>query len=45
MNQNLAPLLELMRDYLHDDRAPFYMPGHKRGCGIDPEFAALMGDR
>ncbi len=44
MNQNLAPLLEFMRNYLHDDRAPFYMPGHKRGQGIDPEFAALMGE-
>jgi arginine decarboxylase len=44
MNQNLAPLLESMLDYLHDDRAPFYMPGHKRGRGIDPEFAELMGD-
>jgi arginine decarboxylase len=44
MNQNLAPLLESLRDYLHDDRVPFYMPGHKRGRGIDPEFAALMGE-
>jgi arginine decarboxylase len=43
MNQNLAPLLESLRNYLYDDRAPFYMPGHKRGRGIDPEFMALMG--
>jgi arginine/lysine/ornithine decarboxylase len=44
INQELAPLLVTVRDYLDDDRAPFYMPGHKRGQGIDPEFAALMGN-
>jgi arginine decarboxylase len=43
MNQEIAPLLEAVRDYLGVDHAPFYMPGHKRGQGIDPEFASVMG--
>ncbi|WP_019502835.1 aminotransferase class I/II-fold pyridoxal phosphate-dependent enzyme [Pseudanabaena sp. PCC 6802] len=44
MNQEIAPLLEFARDYLRVNHAPFYMPGHKRGQGIDPEFADLIGN-
>ncbi|PZV13704.1 MAG: lysine decarboxylase [Pseudanabaena sp.] len=44
MNQNSAPLLEAAQRYLHIDHAPFYMPGHKRGQGIDPEFVSIMGE-
>ena len=43
MNQDSVPLLEAARRYLDIDHAPFYMPGHKRGQGIDREFMALMG--
>lgn len=44
MNQESVPLLEAARRYLDIDHAPFYMPGHKRGQGIDREFSALMGE-
>ena len=44
MNQNSVPLLEAARRYLDIDHAPFYMPGHKRGQGIDPEFSDLIGE-
>ena len=44
MNQASVPLLEAARRYLDIDHAPFYMPGHKRGQGIDREFMALMGE-
>ncbi len=43
-NQNSTPLLEAAKRYLNIDHAPFYMPGHKRGQGIDRELAALMGE-
>ena len=44
MNQHSVPLLEAARRYLDIDHAPFYMPGHKRGQGIDREFITLMGE-
>jgi arginine decarboxylase len=44
MNQYSTPLLEAARRYLDINHAPFYMPGHKRGQGIDREFMALMGE-
>jgi len=44
MNQHSVPLLEAAQRYLDIDHAPFYMPGHKRGKGIDREFTALMGE-
>ncbi len=44
MNQNLVPLLEAAQRYLDIDHAPFYMPAHKRGQGIDREFMAIMGE-
>jgi arginine decarboxylase len=44
LNQNSVPLLEAARRYLDIDHAPFYMPGHKRGQGIDREFLKLMGE-
>ena len=43
-NQNSIPLLKAAKRYLNIDHAPFYMPGHKRGQGIDRELAALMGE-
>ncbi|CAN1209304.1 aminotransferase class V-fold PLP-dependent enzyme [Tumidithrix helvetica PCC 7403] len=44
LNQDTAPLFDAVKAYLKVDHAPFYMPGHKRGQGIDPEFAALLGE-
>ena len=43
MDQQTAPLLEIAQKYLDIDDAPFYMPGHKRGQGIDRDFADLIG--
>lgn len=43
VNQDQAPLVEAIAQYLKIDHSPFYMPGHKRGQGIDPEFMAIMG--
>ena len=43
MNQDTAPLLVAAQRYLNIDHAPFYMPGHKRGQGIDRQFVELLG--
>ena len=45
MDQQTAPLLEIAQRYLDIDDAPFYMPGHKRGQGIDRDFADLLGKK
>lgn len=45
MNQDSVPLLAAARRYQDIDRAVFYMPGHKRGQGIDREFRQLMGEQ
>ena len=44
MNQDSFPLLEAARRYLDSKHAPFYMPAHKRGQGIDRELKAIMGE-
>lgn len=38
-----APLVEGVRRYAQAGIVPFSTPGHKRGRGIDPDFAALFG--
>ncbi len=43
MDQQTAPLLEIAQRYLGIDDAPFYMPAHKRGQGIDRVFGDLIG--
>jgi arginine decarboxylase len=43
VNHHQAPLLEAIAQYLNIDHAAFYMPGHKRGVGIDPEFEQILG--
>jgi arginine decarboxylase len=43
VNHHQAPLLEAIANYLNVDHAAFYMPGHKRGVGIDPEFEQILG--
>jgi len=37
------PLLEALRVQAHRPHAPFYTPGHKRGRGIAPSLADLLG--
>ncbi len=39
-----APLIDAMRAALDDDRAPFFMPGHKRGRALDRELVTLLGE-
>jgi arginine decarboxylase len=43
VNHHQAPILAAIAQYLDLDHAPFYMPGHKRGVGIDPEFEQILG--
>jgi arginine/lysine/ornithine decarboxylase len=43
LDHRRAPLVEAMQRYMEDDVLPFSTPGHKRGAGIDEEFAALVG--
>lgn len=38
-----APLLDGVRRYVEHDITPFSTPGHKRGRGVDAEFAELFG--
>ncbi len=38
-----APLLDGVRRYVERDITPFSTPGHKRGRGVDAEYAALFG--
>lgn len=38
-----APLLDGVRRYVDQGVVPFSTPGHKRGRGIDPEYAELFG--
>jgi arginine/lysine/ornithine decarboxylase len=45
LDQSQAPLLTAAQNYLDVHHVPFYMPGHKRGQGIDPELRDLLGER
>lgn len=38
-----APLAEAVRAYRDEEMIPFTTPGHKRGRGIPPQTAALLG--
>jgi len=41
--QTKTPLLDALRECAQKPHAPFYTPGHKRGQGIDPSLASLLG--
>ena len=43
LDHRRAPLLEGVRRYAAAGMVPFSTPGHKRGTGIDDEFAELFG--
>ncbi|MGQ4649570.1 aminotransferase class I/II-fold pyridoxal phosphate-dependent enzyme [Lyngbya aestuarii] len=42
-SQARTPLLDALRTSAHQPNAPFYAPGHKRGQGIPPALADLLG--
>ena len=45
MNQDQIPILEqLQRCATRTPHAPFYTPGHKRGQGISPRLAQILGE-
>ena len=44
LDQSQAPLLTAAQNYLDVHHVPFYMPGHKRGQGIDPALRDLLGE-
>ncbi|MBW4623482.1 MAG: aminotransferase class I/II-fold pyridoxal phosphate-dependent enzyme [Cyanosarcina radialis HA8281-LM2] len=43
-NQTKLPLLEGLREYASNPHVAFYTPGHKRGVGISPSLADLLGE-
>ncbi|MGI9253736.1 MAG: aminotransferase class I/II-fold pyridoxal phosphate-dependent enzyme, partial [Thermomicrobiales bacterium] len=43
LDHRQAPLIDAMKRYVAQDIVPFSTPGHKRGAGVDPEFADLVG--
>jgi arginine decarboxylase len=45
LNQNQTPLLDALKAYTTDAHAAFYTPGHKRGKGIFPPLADLLGTK
>lgn len=45
MSNASAPLLQTLRELRDRPHAPFYVPGHKRGQGIHPALAELLGEQ
>ncbi len=43
LDQSRAPLLEALIKVAAADRWPFHTPGHKRGRGLDPLLAQVLG--
>lgn len=43
LNQNHTPLIAALKACTAKPHAPFYTPGHKRGQGIAPSLADLLG--
>src|SRR5947209_5051543 len=43
LDHRRAPLAEAVRAYRDENMVPFTTPGHKRGRGIPPETADLLG--
>jgi arginine/lysine/ornithine decarboxylase len=44
VDHSRAPILEGIARYFHDGVVPFSTPGHKRGVGMDEEFARLFAE-
>ena len=43
LNQNQIPLVSAIKEVTTRPDSPFYTPGHKRGVGISPHLADLLG--
>jgi arginine decarboxylase len=43
LDQNEAPIVEAIRDYLERDPAPFLIPAHKQGRSLDPFTLDALG--
>lgn len=43
LNQNQIPLISALKTVATSSHSPFYTPGHKRGVGISPHLADLLG--
>ncbi|BAZ31440.1 Orn/Lys/Arg decarboxylase [Cylindrospermum sp. NIES-4074] len=43
LNQDQTPLIDALKACTTRPHAPFYTPGHKRGKGISPHLADLLG--
>ncbi|MFD2925372.1 aminotransferase class I/II-fold pyridoxal phosphate-dependent enzyme [Halobacillus naozhouensis] len=44
MNQNLTPLFTGLKQHAEKNPTQFHIPGHKKGKGMDQQFAHFMGD-
>ena len=45
LNQDRAPILETLRNYIASDTYPFHTPGHKAGRFTPPELVELWGQQ
>ena len=43
--QNETPLINQLKQLADRHEAPFYVPGHKKGQGINPKLQELMGEQ
>ena len=41
--QTQVPLLAAMLNYVNDGVTPFHTPGHKKGKGMHPALASIVG--
>ena len=44
LDQKKTPLFDAVRKFADWDPAPFFMPSHKMGSGIDPRFKSFAGE-
>lgn len=45
INQKIMPYVSAVIDYVHENRVPFHMPGHKQGKGVNKELRKIWGNR
>jgi len=44
LDQNKTPLFDALKKFVDWDPAPFFIPSHKMGEGIDPRFKSFAGE-
>ncbi|MCL2111813.1 MAG: aminotransferase class I/II-fold pyridoxal phosphate-dependent enzyme [Clostridiales bacterium] len=44
LDQSRTPLFDALRKFVDWDPAPFFIPAHKMGVGIDPRFKSFAGE-